>query len=61
MRNTRATSVRGAAPSLLLLVLCVGGFVGLGVLGCGQLVLGVSAAKTTIGRFQEFWVLVISF
>ena len=59
MWDISATSVRGAL--FLLLVLCVGEFVGLGVLGCGELILGVSAAKTTIGRFQEFWVLVISF
>ena len=42
--------VRGAL--FLLLVVCVGGFVGLGVLGlgCGKPDLGVSAAKTTIER-----------
>ena len=46
--NTRATSVRGAL--FLLLVVCVGGFVGMEMLGCGKLVLGVRAAKTTIER-----------
>ena len=38
-------SVRGAL--FLLLGVCVGGFVGMEVLGCGKLVLGVRAAKTT--------------
>ena len=33
-----------------LLVVCMGGFVGMEVLGCGKLVLDVRAAKTTIGR-----------
>ena len=46
--NTRATSVRGAL--FLLLGVCVGGFVGMVVLGCGKQVLGVRAAKTTIER-----------
>ena len=46
--NTRATSVWGAL--FLLLVVCMGGFVGMEVLGCGKLVLDVRAAKTTIGR-----------
>ena len=48
--NTKATSVRGDLFLFLLLVLCVGGFVGMGVLGCGKLDLGVSAAKTAIER-----------
>ena len=34
----------------LLLGVCVGGFVGMVVLGCGKLVLGVRAAKTTIEK-----------
>ena len=34
----------------LLLGVCVGGFVGMVVLGCGKQVLGVRAAKTTIER-----------
>ena len=34
----------------LLLGVCVGGFVGMMVLGCGKQVLGVRAAKTTIER-----------
>ena len=46
--NTRATSVRSAL--YLLLGVCVGGFVGMVVLGCGKQVLGVRAAKTTIER-----------
>ena len=48
--NTRATSVRGAL--FLLLGVCVGGFVGMVVLGCGKQVLGVGvrAAKTSIER-----------
>ena len=45
---TRATSVRSAL--FLLLGVCVGGFVGMEVLGCGKQVLGVRAAKTTIER-----------
>ena len=40
------------------LVLCVGGFVawfvGMGVVGCGKLDLGVSAAKTDRLRLREF-------
>ena len=40
--------LRGAL--FLLLVVCVGGFVGMEMLGCGKLVLGVRAAKTTIER-----------
>ena len=52
--------VRGAL--FLLLVVCVGGFVGLGVTGCcGKLDLGVRAAKTTIERVRECGVLVFSF
>ena len=56
--------VRGAL--FLLLVVCVGGFVGLGVAGCcGKLDLGVGlgvrAAKTTIERVRECGVLVFSF
>ena len=54
--NTRATSVRGAL--FLLLGVCVGGFVGMVVLGCGKQVLGVRAAKTTIERVREFEVLI---
>ena len=46
--NTRATSVRGAL--FLLLGVCVGGIVGMVVLGCGKQVLGVRAAKTTTER-----------
>ena len=46
--NTRATSIRDAL--FLLLEVCVGGFVGMVVLGCGKQVLGVRAAKTTIER-----------
>ena len=34
------------------------GFVGMVVLGCGKQVLGVRAAKTTIGRVREFGVLI---
>jgi hypothetical protein len=34
----------------LLLGVCVGGFMGMVVLGCGKQVLGVRAAKTTIER-----------
>ena len=44
----QATSVRSAL--FLLLVVCVDGFVGTKVLGCGKQVLGVCAAKTTIER-----------
>ena len=44
--NTRATSVRGAL--FLLLGVCVGGFVGMEVLGCGKLDLGVRAAKSSL-------------
>ena len=47
--NTRATSVRSAL--FLLLGVCVDGFVGMEVLGCGKKVLGVLTAKTTIERF----------
>ena len=54
--NTRATSVRSAL--FLLLGVCVGGFVGMEVLGCGKQVLGVLAAKTTIERVREFGVLI---
>jgi hypothetical protein len=43
--NTWATSVRSAL--FLLLGVCVGGFVGMVMLGCGKQVLGVRAAKTT--------------
>ena len=57
--NTRATSVRGAL--FLLLGVCVGGFVGMVVLGCGKQVLGVRAAKTTIERVREFGVLIYFF
>ena len=57
--NTRATSVRSAL--FLLLVVCVDGFVGTKVLGCGKQVLGVRAAKTTIERVWEFGVLVFLF
>ena len=46
--NAWATSVRSAL--FLLLGVCVGGFVGMEVLGCGKQVLGVLAAKTTIER-----------
>ena len=48
----RATSVRGALFLLLVvdLVVCVGRFVGMEVLGCWNLDLGVSAAETTIER-----------
>jgi hypothetical protein len=46
--NTWATSVRSAL--FLLLGVCVGGFMGMVVLGCEKQVLGVRAAKTTIGR-----------
>ena len=57
--NTRATSFRGAL--FLLLGVCVGGFVGMVVLGCGKQVLGVRAAKTTIERVREFGVLIFLF
>jgi hypothetical protein len=48
----RATSVRGALFLLLVvdLVVCVGRFVGMEVLGCWNLDLGVSAVETTIER-----------
>ena len=48
----RATSVRGALFLLLVvdLVVCVGRFVCMEVLGCWNLDLGVSAAETTIER-----------
>ena len=59
--ETLLSSVRGAL--FLLLGVCVGGFVGMVVLGCGNhlgnQVLGVRAAKTTIERVREFGVLIL--
>ena len=57
-RTTQMTRTWNTGPLcsgclFLLLVVCVGGFVDMGVLGCGKLDLGVRAAKSQVAVWFE--------